>query len=29
VGHGKNRTDKRETIKRREWEKDKARLMKR
>lgn len=28
IGYGKNRTDKRETIKRREWEKDKARLMK-
>ena len=28
VGFGKNRADKRETIKRREWEKDRARLMK-
>ena len=28
IGYGKNRADKRETIKRREWEKDKARLMK-
>lgn len=28
VGYGKNRTDKRETIKRREWEKAKARLLK-
>lgn len=28
IGYGKNRTDKRETIKRREWEKDKARLLK-
>jgi len=28
VGYGKNRVDKRETIKRREWEKSKARLLK-
>lgn len=28
VGFGKNRADKRETIKRREWERDKSRLMK-
>lgn len=28
VGYGKNRADKRETIKRREWEKSKARLLK-
>lgn len=28
IGYGKNRTDKRETIKRREWEKTKARLLK-
>ena len=28
VGHGKQQIDKRETIKRREWERDKSRLMK-
>jgi SsrA-binding protein len=28
IGYGKNRADKRETIKRREWEKSKARLLK-
>ena len=28
IGHGKNRADKRETIKRREWEKSRARLLK-
>ena len=28
VGHGKNRADKRETIKKREWEKSKSRLLK-
>lgn len=28
IGHGKNRTDKRETIKKREWEKSRARLLK-
>ena len=28
IGYGKNRADKRETIKRREWEKTKARLLK-
>jgi len=28
VGFGKNRTDKRETIKRREWEREKARVLK-
>lgn len=28
VGYGKNRTDKRETIKRREWEKSRARILK-
>jgi len=28
VGHGKHLTDKRETIKKREWERDKARLIK-
>lgn len=27
VGHGKNRTDKRETIKKREWERTRARVM--
>ena len=27
IGHGKNRTDKRETIKRREWERTRARIM--
>ena len=27
IGHGKNRADKRETIKRREWEKSRARLL--
>ncbi len=28
IGYGKNRADKRETIKRREWEKSKARILK-
>ena len=28
IGYGKNKTDKRETIKRREWEKSKARILK-
>lgn len=28
VGHGKNKTDKRETIKRREWDKNKSRILK-
>jgi SsrA-binding protein len=28
IGFGKNRTDKRETIKKREWERDRARLIK-
>lgn len=28
IGYGKNKTDKRETIKRREWEKSKSRIMK-
>lgn len=27
IGHGKNRADKRETIKRREWDREKARLV--
>ena len=29
VGHGKNKIDKRETIKAREWERSKSRIMKR
>ena len=28
IGYGKNRVDKRETIKKREWERDKARILK-